>query len=142
MAIVLLAAALLAQPPESGRLTARQLYDRCVRVVAPEPASPPATNDAAIAEAAEAAAEQVTCEVYIAVQNAQRAANDAMPDNDPGRTESFCAPDSVLAAEDATQQLARAYVAWFDRHPADQNATDADATLGRALRETWPCPPR
>jgi hypothetical protein len=135
MTIVLFAAALLAQPADSNFTTARQLYDGCVLAIAGQPASPPA-NDAAAA----AALQEALCEVAIAVELAVRAANDAMPENDPARTVSFCPPDAILQMEDATLPLARAYVAWFDRHPEAQDSTTPSETLAQALRETWPCP--
>jgi hypothetical protein len=78
--------------------------------------------------------------VHISVELAVHAANEAMAENDSGRTESFCPPDGVLDNEDATLSLARAYVSWFEHHTAAQNDIDGSSTLSRALAETWPCP--
>lgn len=136
MAIALLAAALLTQPPTSGTFTARQLYDGCVRVVA-RPARSPRAADAP--DATEPAGEAF-CEASMAMELAAHAANEAMSGADPSVRQTFCPPAGILEREDTTVPLARAYIAWFEQHPAEQNSTDAGTALDRALAETWPCP--
>jgi hypothetical protein len=137
MILALFAAALLSQEPTPNTVTARQLHEGCAALVGHQ-ASPQVPVSGAPSE--QAAMEEAFCEVHVSVELAVHAANEAMAGDDPGRTESFCPPDGVLDNQNATLSLARAYVTWFEHHPAAQNDIDGGSTLSRALKETWPCP--
>jgi hypothetical protein len=84
--------------------------------------------------------EPTLCESSIGNEIAQRAANSAMAETDPGRIRGFCPPDGLLDQADPKLPLARAYIAWFDQHPARQNEAEAYLAMRRALEESWPCP--
>lgn len=136
MIIALLAAALLATPPQDAPashppMTAGQMYDGCVRYLAHPDRSPDDRDEG-----------EMICALNAAIMLLSGAVDAAVQDMDPNQPDrrTFCLPESILEANgDANSPLARAFIDYVERNPASRD-TDADAILERALAEKWPCP--
>ncbi len=83
---------------------------------------------------------EAICEAHLAVELVVMDTETVMVARGEPDRRTFCPPEGFSDAPDSTLQMARAYLAYFDRNPSVRESPDGVAVLSQALAEKWPCP--